>query len=233
MPKVFIIGAGGHARVIASLLDVTPEFLTTTPATEDERLGAAVADDPGAEFYLGLGTNRDRARVFEKLRALGARLPACVAPNVFVARDAQLGAGAVICPGAQIGSRAQVGLACIVNTLSSVDHDCVLGDYTQVTAGVTLGGTVKVGKNGFFGIKSGVIPNLTIGDDVTIMAGSLVTRNVPDRVMMGGNPARLLRRLPSSSPPSPAPEPPVPFVDQDLGRYTRVGAGKPHDVPST
>jgi UDP-perosamine 4-acetyltransferase len=232
MPKVFIIGAGGHARVIASLLDATPEFLTTTPATEDERLGAAVAEHPDAEFYLGLGTNRDRARVAGKLRALGARLPACVAPNVFVARDAQIDAGAVICPGAQIGSRAQVGFACIVNTLSSVDHDCVLGDFTQVTAGVTLGGTVKIGKSAFLGIKSGVIPNLTIGDDVLIMAGSLVTRNVPDRVMVGGNPARLLRRLEAAAPAT-AVEPPVAFVDQDLGRYARVGAGKPHDVPST
>jgi len=230
MPRAFVIGAGGHARVIASLLEETPEFLTTTPATEDERLSRAVADNPGAEFYLGLGTNRDRARVAEKLRTLGARMPACVAPNVFVARDARLGAAAVICPGAQIGSRAQVGFACIVNSLSSVDHDCVLGDYTQVAAGVTLGGSVKVGKNGFFGIKSGVIPNLTIGDNVVIIAGSLVTRNVPDCVMMGGNPARLIRRL---QPPAPAAASPASFVDQDLARYERVGAGKPHDVPST
>jgi serine acetyltransferase len=64
------------------------------------------------------------------------------------------------------------------------------------------------------------------------MAGSLVTRNVPDRVMMGGNPARLLRRLPSPSP-APTVEPAVAFVDQDLARYARVGAGNPHDVPST
>ncbi|HEY4186718.1 MAG TPA: hypothetical protein VGP07_16695 [Polyangia bacterium] len=195
MPKLFVIGAGGHARVIASLLPAAPEFVTTTPATEDERLGTVVMDNPGAEFYLGLGTNRDRMRVADKLRTLGARLPTCVAPNVFVARDAQLDAGTVLCPGSQIGSRAHIGFACIVNTLSSVDHDCLLGDYGQVTAGVTIAGTVKVGKNGFFGVKSAVIPNLTIGDDVVVMAGSLITKNVPDRAMMGGNPARLMRQL--------------------------------------
>jgi len=101
----------------------------------------------------------------------------------------------VLCLGSQIGTRARIGFACIVNTLSSVDHDCVLGDYTQVTAGVNFGGWVVVGSNGFFGMKSAVIPKCTIGDDVVVMAGALVTRDVPDRVMVGGSPARIVRRL--------------------------------------
>lgn len=195
MARIFIIGAGGHARVIASMLSGPAEFVTTTPASEDALLGALVGENPGAEFYLGVGANRDRRRVAEKLRALGARLPACIAPNAFVARDAVVEDGAVICLGSQIGSRAKVGFACIVNTLSSVDHDGRLGDYSQVTAGVTLAGTVTVGKSCFFGIKSAVIPNITLGDDVAVMAGALVTKNVPDRVMVGGSPARILRRL--------------------------------------
>jgi len=34
-----------------------------------------------------------------------------------------------------------------------------------------------------------------LGDDVVVMAGALVTRDVPDRVMVGGSPARIVRRL--------------------------------------
>lgn len=186
MAKIFVIGAGGHARVIASMLSSPAEFVTTSPATEDALLTVLASENPTAEFYLGLGTNRDRSRVAEKLRALGARLPPCIAPNAFVARDAIVDDGAVVCLGSQIGSRARVGFACIVNTLSSVDHDGILGDFSQVTAGVTLGGTVTTGKNCFFGIKSAVVPNITIGDDVVVMAGGLVTKNVPSRVMVGG-----------------------------------------------
>jgi len=40
-----------------------------------------------------------------------------------------------------------------------------------------------------------VIPKCTIGSDVIVMAGALVTRDVPDRVMVGGSPARIVRRL--------------------------------------
>lgn len=195
MADAVIIGAGGHARVIASLLTVTPRFVTTTPDTEAAALAELVASLPGADYYLGVGSNADRLRIAARLRAHGARLPPCVAPNAFVARDAELGDGVVLCPGAVVGARARLAPACIVNTLSSVDHDCVLGEGTQVTVGVTFGGTITVGRNGFFGMKTAIVPNRTIGDDVVVMAGALVTRDVPDRVMVGGVPARIVRQL--------------------------------------
>jgi maltose O-acetyltransferase len=44
-------------------------------------------------------------------------------------------------------------------------------------------------------VKSAVVPHLTIGSDVVVMAGALVTQPVPDGVMVGGSPARVLRRL--------------------------------------
>jgi len=193
--KIIVIGDSGHARVIASMLSAPVEFVSSEPADEDRTLPQLVAENGGADFYVGIGTNANRRRVADKLLALGARLPPCVAPNAFVARDAEIAEGAVICLGSQIGSRARIGFACIVNTLSSVDHDGVLGDYTQVTAGVTFGGNVTVGKNGFFGIKSAIVPGRSIGEDVVVMAGALVTQNLPARVMVGGSPARVIRRI--------------------------------------
>jgi carbonic anhydrase/acetyltransferase-like protein (isoleucine patch superfamily) len=136
----FIVGEGGHARVIASMLRAPSKFVTTDPANEDSALTQLVAEHANADFYVGIGNNIGRRRVAEKLLALGGRLPACIAPNAFIARDAEIADAAVICLGSQIGSRARIGFACIVNTLSSVDHDCILGDVTQVTAGVTFGG---------------------------------------------------------------------------------------------
>jgi maltose O-acetyltransferase len=40
-----------------------------------------------------------------------------------------------------------------------------------------------------------LLTGITIGDDVTVGAGSVVTKDVPARVVVAGNPARLIRRL--------------------------------------
>jgi sugar O-acyltransferase (sialic acid O-acetyltransferase NeuD family) len=197
--KVYIHGAGGHAHVMASLLDARPTFVVPDPVGPDQirdvEFFERIDEFRGQDIYVGIGDNADRRRLFERHRSLGVRVATCVAPNAFVARDAVLGEGVLLCPGAVVNSRAVLGDNTIVNTLSSVDHDCVLGNHSQVTAGVTFGGWVRVGENCFFGVKSAVVPRVTIGNDVVVMAGALVTQSLPDGVLAGGSPARALRQI--------------------------------------
>lgn len=196
MSKAYIFGAGGHARVVASFLDADVVFVTEHPqdssvmSTEDY-----FARLPGGDAYVAIGANELRQQCLERLAAAGARTPPCIAPSAWVARDARIEEGAVICAGAVIGSRASIGRGAIVNTLSSVDHDCTLGSYTQVTVGVSIAGWVRIGENCFFGTKSGVIPNKSIGDNVQVRAGSLVVADVEANVLIGGSPAQIIRRL--------------------------------------
>lgn len=199
MARAYIYGNGGHARVIASFLSVEVTFLVEGDATAQDEMSETVFNEnienyPG-DVYIGIGSNVVRAKTYEMLRRLGKQPAICIAPNAFVARDAYISAGAVVCAGAVIGSRARIGANTIVNSLSSVDHDCEVGDHTQVTAGVTICGGVKIGKNCFFGVKSAVIPNISIGHNSQIMAGSLVTKPIPDNALVGGSPAKLVRQL--------------------------------------
>jgi sugar O-acyltransferase (sialic acid O-acetyltransferase NeuD family) len=194
--KAYIFGGGGHARVIASFLTVTPVFVVQKPDGENTLSEEDYFRDlPAGDVYIGIGSNAVREACASRLRAVHANLPPCIAPNAFIARDAEIESGAVICAGAVVGSRARIGRDTIINTLSSVDHDCVLGALSQVTAGVTFGGTVRTGVNCFFGIKSAVMPNKIIGDNAQIMAGTLIVSDVESNVVMGGNPGRLVKRL--------------------------------------
>lgn len=43
-----------------------------------------------------------------------------------------------------------------------------------------------------------ILPNVTIGENAIVGAGSVVTRSVPDNVIVAGNPARFLRRVGAS-----------------------------------
>ena len=197
--SAFIFGAGGHAFVIASVLNTDVTFLVPNHAGNGQMLESDffshIDDFKDADIYIGIGSNAVRRKIFEKLTDIDVRVANCIASHSFVAKNAELGSGIVILPGSVIGARAIICDNTIVNTLSSVDHDCALGAHSQVTAGVTFGGAVKTGENCFFGVKSAVIPDRTLGNNVTVMAGSLVTQDIPDNVTVGGAPARTMKAL--------------------------------------
>jgi sugar O-acyltransferase (sialic acid O-acetyltransferase NeuD family) len=192
-----IVGKGGHAHVVASLLpharirfmvqdDPGPDDI----AQADFFAGPPMAD---ADYYIGIGDNDVRRSYFNRFKALGLAVANCIAPNAWIATNAALGEGLFLGPGAVVGARARIGDNVIVNTLSSVDHDCDIGDDTQITPGVSLGSFVVTGRSCYLGMKSCLIPRVTLGERVVVMAGSLVVRDAPDGVMLGGAPARIMR----------------------------------------
>jgi sugar O-acyltransferase (sialic acid O-acetyltransferase NeuD family) len=197
-----VFGSGGHARVIASI--IRDRYASVDLLTEHAEVGLLSQADfferldelrDHVDVFIGVGDNTARTQIFNDLSARGVRPANCVADSAHVAADAELGAGVVICPGAVVMTRAVLGDNVIVNTLSSVDHDCVVGDHSQIAPGVTFGGTTTLGESCFIGLKSATLPGVTIGDRSIVMAASLVTKDVPPDVMVGGVPARLVRHL--------------------------------------
>ncbi len=93
---------------------------------------------------------------------------------------------------------------------SSEPYLIEIGDNCQITSGVkifTHGGSkvarvidptfdcfgkVKIGNNVYIGNNALVMPGVTIGNNVLVAAGSIVTHSVPDNVVIGGNPARII-----------------------------------------
>lgn len=71
--------------------------------------------------------------------------------------------------------------------------------------------STRVKRRASIGSNATILCGITIGEGAIVGAGSVVTRDVPDRAVVAGNPARVLRYLPSDSPsPVPAPSPASP-----------------------
>ena len=47
----------------------------------------------------------------------------------------------------------------------------------------------------FFGVKSATFPGVSIGDHVIVRGGSLVIKDLPANVVVGGNPATIIRQV--------------------------------------
>nr|WP_172642271.1 serine O-acetyltransferase [Allocoleopsis franciscana] len=106
--------------------------------------------------------------------------------------------GIEIHPGAVIGRGVFIdhGMGVVIG------ETAIVGDYTLIYQGVTLGGTGKesgkrhptVGEHVVVGAGVKVLGNIQIGNHVRIGAGSIVLRNVPDHCTVVGVPGRIIRR---------------------------------------
>ena len=54
---------------------------------------------------------------------------------------------------------------------------------------------IRIGSGSWVGARSMILPGVTIGSRVMVAAGSVITRDVPDDCLVGGNPAKVLRKL--------------------------------------
>ncbi|WP_047982325.1 maltose O-acetyltransferase [Ornithinibacillus contaminans] len=66
-------------------------------------------------------------------------------------------------------------------------------DPIERNSGVELGKPVTVGDNVWIGGRAVINPGVTIGNNVVIASGAVVTKDVADNVVVGGNPAKVIK----------------------------------------
>jgi acetyltransferase-like isoleucine patch superfamily enzyme len=97
--------------------------------------------------------------------------------------------------GAILSNSTKIGKGCIVYYNSIITHDCLLGDFVEISPNVTLLGNVNVGSYSHIGACTTILPKVTIGKNVIIGAGSVVAKDIPDNSMAFGIPAKVVKQL--------------------------------------
>lgn len=202
-----IVGAGGHARVVADcaalsgwtdirLFDDASQASSgpwsVAGSTDDLMRGLSALDG----VALGVGDNAARLDWHRRLAAAGGRMISLVHPAASVSPHARIAPGAVVLAGGRVCIGADLGEAVIVNTNAVVDHDGAVEEGAHISPGAALAGGVRVGRRGWIGLGAVVRQGLTIGRDAVVGAGAVVVRDVADGITVVGNPARPLERRP-------------------------------------
>ncbi len=193
--KLVIIGAGGHGRVaadIAELIGYTSIIFLDDSPNNDPTVVGTTADIPAyiaeADFFVAIGNPLIRKKFFDLLKAEGVTLVNLIHPAATVARSARLGEGVLVATQGVVGVNAVLGDGAIVNTLASVDHDCGLGAFSHVSAGVHMAGGTQIDSYTFVGVGATVIKNIC--SHCTIGAGAVVVKPITECGTYIGVPAK-------------------------------------------
>jgi sugar O-acyltransferase (sialic acid O-acetyltransferase NeuD family) len=202
--RLFVVGAGGHGRVVmdallASEAGAGATFVDDDPALQGRQvLGRAVEAsaqafrEPGFRFHVAIGANAVRAAMIERLQREGGRSTSVVHPSARLSSFCVLGDGVFVAAGAIVGPDAEVGAGTIVNHGAVVDHDCRVGPCSHLAPNATLAGGVTVGRSVLVGAGANLLPGITVDDDAVIGAGAVVLADVPANSSYAGVPARRL-----------------------------------------
>ena len=205
------LGAGGHAKVLIDILRLRAEYrIIGLLDTDERRWGTTLLGIPilgsdellpslrseceSAFIALGsIGRGHRRRQLFESALNHDYSIADVIHPGAFVSSYANMGRGLLIMGPAIVNACAKVGQNVIVNSGAIIEHDCVIEDHVHIAPGARLGGHCFVGHESLVGIGAVVLEGRKIGHNTIIGGGAVVTRDIPDRVVAVGVPARVIR----------------------------------------
>jgi acetyltransferase-like isoleucine patch superfamily enzyme len=191
----------GDGCVIADgvVLGKQPSLSSRSTAKREElpplEIGAGTIVSTGAIVFAG-------SRLGERV-IVGDQ--ACVRERVTVGDDVVIGRGSLVENDTTIGSMTRIQADAYITAYSTLEEDVFIAPCVVTTNDNFMGRTEKrkkllrgptIRRGARVGGGAVLCPGVEIGEEAFVGAGAVVVRDVPPRVVVVGNPARVLRDVP-------------------------------------
>jgi len=240
---MILIGYSGHSYVVHGIFDAlgkkvigyfdnqekstNPYHLKYFGKETSEQAFTVLKND---EFFIAIGDNAIRQKIYENFAARGCMPVNAIHPSAAIDTTAVLAPhGIMISSNVSVNALSRIGNAVICNTGCIIEHECEVGDFVHIGPGTVLCGNVIVGAGTFVGANAVIRQGVHIGKNCVIGAGAVVIKDVPDNTVVAGNPSRdieakLIKKPAEAQPVSIPPVPPKPkilFIGKADDQYSK------------
>ena len=207
--KTFIVGSGGHCRVIIDcleknnilingIIDISFKRQTKKEYIHNYEVIGGLKKLNSYNFkhtniYLAIGNNELRKKIYEKLKKKNFNFPFLIHPNSIISKKITLKKGVFVNAGAIVNAGVTLSDFSIINTGAIVDHQTKIGAFSHISPGCILAGKVRVGELSFIGVGVNIIDNVSICKNNIIGASSLVISSIKKSGTYIGIPAKKIK----------------------------------------
>lgn len=207
-----IYGAGGSGREVFELATIINSnnnrwseliFIDDTKEEGEKLRGIPIysfenltknIDTESIEIIISLGEPANRKKLAEKIIHAGYRLATLIHPNVHIPESTKIGDGVIISCNAFISCDVIIEDNIIIQPFVVIGHDAHIGKNAVLSHHSSIAGDAHIGENTYIALNVCVREQTHIGDNVIVSAGSAVLKDVPDNVIIHGNPAKAIMK---------------------------------------
>ena len=204
--SLIIIGAGGHAISVMNV--AISSGMNVTAFIDENKVGKQIMgisviskqrylnDYSNIGLAIAIGDNALRESIYNEYIAdlTNVYFPPLIHKSSVIGVGTIIGDGTVLMPLVNVGPNSKIGKFCVLNTSSSIDHDCAMKSYSSLAPRAVCGGNVKIGVRSAVSIGATVKHGVIIGDDVVIGANSYVNKAISDEFVAYGTPCKEIKK---------------------------------------
>jgi sugar O-acyltransferase (sialic acid O-acetyltransferase NeuD family) len=203
-----VIGAGGHALEVLDILiqdnyphpiyfydDINPDSVIFRGYPVIKSIPDLKKIYPN-DFYfiLGIGTPKYRFLMTQKFTDIGGSLSSIISSKSITSKKVKENEYDVmnLC---YLGPETNIGQGTLINTGAQIHHEVIIGEFCEISPRALLLGKVQIGNNCSLGGNCTILPKVKIGNNVIVGAGTVVTKDIPDNMLVVGVPGEIIKSL--------------------------------------
>jgi sugar O-acyltransferase (sialic acid O-acetyltransferase NeuD family) len=208
MTNGYILGSGAQGRVALEILRLQYQnykwyFIDDEEANHKKIINGTeviggidkLLNEKKPHVHIAIGKPSSKEKILVNCSQFDLEYISAIHPTAVIAQSSKIGKGVMIGACSVVNSNAVIGDHALINTNAIIEHDTIVEDNSNISPCVCVGGRVHIKRNVFVGSGAKILARTIVGADSIIGMGAVVIRDVPEKTLAFGVPARNIKSI--------------------------------------